>query len=118
VAFVKRLDRAQRIDVQPWQTPGLLERVRLTAEQTSDAAWFVDPTGKPHRAVAALSQALAHISPVFAPLPWLYRLPGLKQLADAAYKWVANNRYRLPGASAACQIPATKVKPRPPSETR
>jgi predicted DCC family thiol-disulfide oxidoreductase YuxK len=111
VAFVKRLDRAQRVDAQPWQTPGLLKRVNLTAEQTSEAAWFVEANGRQHRGAAAMAQTFAQISPVFVPLRWLYALPGLKHLADALYVWVAANRYRMPGASAACEIPRQKAPP-------
>ncbi len=115
---MKRLDRAQRVDVLPWQTPGLLERARLSPEQASEAAWFVETDGRLHRGAAAISQTLANISPLFVPLRWLYALPGLKQLADAGYAWVARNRYRMPGASAACEVPQRKPPPRPPAETR
>jgi predicted DCC family thiol-disulfide oxidoreductase YuxK len=83
----------------------------LTADQTSEAAWFVDRGGRPHRGAAAIARAFAQISPLFVPLRWLYALPGLKQIADALYSWVAKNRHRMPGASAACEVPRQKAPP-------
>lgn len=102
---MQRLNRANRFDVQPWQTPGLLARTGLTAEQTMDAAWFVDSGGRQQRGAAAINAALAEIGGVFKFMAALYRLPGLRQLEDAVYRWVAANRYRLPGSTAACAVP-------------
>ncbi|PXY36313.1 thiol-disulfide oxidoreductase DCC family protein [Prauserella flavalba] len=41
--------------------------------------------------------------------PWrvaghLLRLPGVRHVARAVYRVIARNRYRMPGASAACKI--------------
>jgi predicted DCC family thiol-disulfide oxidoreductase YuxK len=102
---VQRLNRANRFDVQPWQTPGLLARAGLTAAQAIEAAWFVDCAGRQHRGAAAINAALAEIGGVFKPIAALYRLPGLRQLEDAIYRWVAENRYRLPGSSPTCAVP-------------
>jgi predicted DCC family thiol-disulfide oxidoreductase YuxK len=102
---VKRLNVNDRIAVLPWQTPGLLARVGLTAQQTMDSAWFVDAEGHTFAAAKAINESLVALHWVFKPLAWLYRLPGIKQLEDALYKWVAANRYRLPGSTAACAVP-------------
>ena len=102
---MSRLNRSQRFDVLPGSTPGLLERVGLTADQTADAAWFVDAAGGKARGAAAIAAVCAQIGGLFYPLALLYRVPGLRQLADFAYRWVANNRYRLPGSTAACAVP-------------
>lgn len=40
-------------------------------------------------------------------------LPGVRQLAQLAYRIIAANRYRLPGSTAACALPAVR---RPHSE--
>lgn len=35
----------------------------------------------------------------------LYFVPGLRQLADFTYAWVARNRHSLPGGTASCEMP-------------
>jgi predicted DCC family thiol-disulfide oxidoreductase YuxK len=102
---VQRLNTRNRFDVLAWQTPGLLARVNLTAEQCMEAAWYVDEAGGQHRGAAAMNAALGALGGVFSLAPIVYRIPGLKQLEDAAYAWVARNRYRMPGASDACKLP-------------
>ena len=111
---MKRLNIQNRIAVLPWQTAGLLARVGLTAEQTTESAWFVDADGRTFAAASAINESLAAMHAVFKPLVWLYQLPGIKQLEDAAYKWVAANRYKLPGSTAACAVPIQPKKPPPP----
>jgi predicted DCC family thiol-disulfide oxidoreductase YuxK len=102
---VKRLNVSNRIAVLPWQTPGLLARVGLTPQQAMDSAWFVHADRRTVAAAKAINESLAALHWVFKPLAWLYKLPGIKQLEDALYKWVAANRYRLPGSTAACAVP-------------
>jgi predicted DCC family thiol-disulfide oxidoreductase YuxK len=100
------LNTHARFDVLPWQTPGLLNTVGLTEEQCMEAAWYVDADGRKHRGAAAINAAFSALGGVYAIAAWFYRVPGLKQLQDLIYQWVADNRYRLPGASDACKIPA------------
>ncbi len=52
-------------------------------------------------AVAALACAVWYLTPA----GWLMRLPGLRQLAAAAYRWVAANRQRL----GICQVPERRA---------
>ncbi len=103
---MQRLNSRNRFDVLPWQTPGLLERVKLTAEQGMEAAWYVDESGRRQRGAAAINAALAELGGVFYLASIAYRIPGLTQIEDAVYAWVARNRHRMPGASDACQLPA------------
>lgn len=102
---MSRLNTRQRIAVLPWQTLGLLQHAGLSEQQTLAAAWFVDLQGNRYRGAHAISEALATMQPIFAPMRWLYAVPGLRQLADWLYQWIADNRYRLPGSTAACAVP-------------
>lgn len=48
-------------------------------------------------AIAAMACAVWYM----APFGWLMKLPGIRALAAAAYRWVAKNRHRL----GVCQVP-------------
>ncbi len=104
---VLRWDRHSRIDVLPWQTPGLLEQAGLTPAQCAEAVWMVYPDGRRYRAAAAANQTLRELGGLWRALSWLYAVPGIRQAEDIAYRWVARNRYRLPGASPACAVQQT-----------
>ncbi|MDA2808268.1 thiol-disulfide oxidoreductase DCC family protein [Nocardiopsis suaedae] len=43
--------------------------------------------------------------PGLRPVGALMRLPGLRGLSGLAYRWVARNRHRMPGGTAACGVP-------------
>ena len=102
---VARRDRRHVITVLPWQTAGLLAATGLSEDQVNAAAWYVDVQGRQHRGAAAVNAALAALGGVYRPLSLLYRLPGLRQIEDAVYAWVARNRHRLPGSTEACERP-------------
>ncbi len=100
-----RLNTHNRFGVLPWQTPGLLEKVGLTEQQCMDAAWYVDAEGRKHRGAAAINASLHALGGIYRVASWVYRVPGLKQIEDWVYAWVARNRYRMPGSTDACKIP-------------
>lgn len=102
---MSRLNTRNRFDILPWQTPGLLARAGLTEQQCMEAAWFVDAVGRPHRGAAAMNAAIEALGGIYRLVASAYRVPGLRQLEDVAYAWIARNRHRLPGASDACRVP-------------
>lgn len=77
----------------------------LTTEQCLEALQFVDRHGRVHAAQDAVARLLLAGAPWWKPLGGLLLLPGVNAVAGVAYRWVARNRYRLPGASAACALP-------------
>lgn len=91
-------------DVVAWQFADLTD-LGLTEQAVSEALQWVEPDGQVasgHHAVAALL--------LRAGLPWslagrAMRLPGVSWLAARVYAWVAANRGRLPGGTAACALP-------------
>lgn len=104
--LVKRLNVHNRFDVLPSQTPGLLAQSGLIEQQAMEAAWYVAADGRLHRGAAAMNAALNALGGLYRVASWVYQVPGLRQLEDVAYAWVARNRYRMPGSTDACQIPA------------
>ena len=79
----------------------------LTAEDGMTQAWFVDEQGQVTGGAEAINAMLRHVwwARPFAPL---YYLPGIRQLQDWGYNWIATNRYKMPGSTAACEIPLNK----------
>lgn len=100
------LDRRGRIVLHPFQRPGVLERFGLTEAEARNAAWAFEERspGVPpirHRGAAAVARAFDAALGVRACAP-LYRVPPLRWAADRAYRWVAENRYRLRGTTPWC----------------
>jgi predicted DCC family thiol-disulfide oxidoreductase YuxK len=57
-----------------------------------EAMYFLDKTGKSWKGMEAAREILRHL-PLGPPLAWLFYLPGVPQLADRLYTWIARNRY-------------------------
>ena len=74
----------------------------LTAAECAEALQFVTADGRVHSAQDAVAQLLLASGRVWRPAGHLLRLPGVNALAGLGYRWVARNRYRLPGGTAAC----------------
>lgn len=65
--------------------------------------WFVDKRGRLTGGAEAVNKVMKWVW-WLRPLAILYHIPGLKQLQDHVYHWVANNRYRLPGGTSGCAL--------------
>ncbi|MCA9965677.1 MAG: DUF393 domain-containing protein [Anaerolineales bacterium] len=93
-----------RVDVRPWQMiPEQLATLGLTAEDGMTQVWFWE-NGRLFGGAEAVNRLLRHLW-WLRPFTYLYYLPGIKQLQNWGYRWVADNRYRLPGSTPACAIP-------------
>lgn len=102
VWLVQWLDRNGRVAAVPFQKPSILRSAGLTREQCEREAWAVEPSGERHSGAGAVLAALSWAIGFPGALR-LYYLPGLHQVADAVYGWVARNRSRLPGVTPYCQ---------------
>ncbi|MDA9912828.1 DUF393 domain-containing protein [Candidatus Nanopelagicales bacterium] len=92
-------------NIVPWQRADLAA-LGLTAEQCQQAVQWVAETGDIQAGGRAVAALLQH-----SPAPWpvlgtFASVPGVAQLVDALYRLVAANRYRLPGSTPACRLPA------------
>jgi predicted DCC family thiol-disulfide oxidoreductase YuxK len=104
VRLVEKLTK-DKLEIQPWQAiPERMAAAGLSPEDGTTQVWYVAPDGRLSGGAAATNAALALVW-WLRPLTWLYRLPGLRQIEDRVYRWVADNRYRMPGSTAACAVP-------------
>ena len=79
----------------PYQKPGVPSSAGLTVEECKAAAWAVLPNGRRYRGAGAINASLAVATGI--PLPLLvYSIPGIRQLEDLVYAFIAANRSRLP----------------------
>jgi predicted DCC family thiol-disulfide oxidoreductase YuxK len=103
VEVVRRMDRHDRIAITAIQAPGAAARFGLRLDEALTQSWTLDESGR--RAGGA--QAFAVVADtawglhLFVPL---LRIKPLARIADKAYRWVADHRYALPGASGACAV--------------
>lgn len=90
-------------DVTPWQFADLAA-LGLTVQDCDEAAWLVDGDRR-WSGATALGHLLLRSSWYWKPLGALLLTPPVSWVAKAVYRWVANNRDRMPGGTAACALP-------------
>ncbi|GAA1088662.1 thiol-disulfide oxidoreductase DCC family protein [Nocardiopsis composta] len=87
----------------PWQRAGLPE---ATERRALEEVLLLHPDGRRiwggSDAVAVLLLTGPHRA--LRPLGLLLRAPVLRGVGAAAYRWVARNRYRMPGGTPACSV--------------
>ncbi len=90
-------------EIVPWQFADL-DDLGITAAQATEAVQWVGTDGAVRSGHEAIAAALST-----AGWPWriagrLITLPGISSLAAVTYRWIARNRYRLPGGTPACAV--------------
>jgi predicted DCC family thiol-disulfide oxidoreductase YuxK len=91
------LARAGALEAVDFQEPGALARFPgLSYEACMEAMYLVAPDGRLFRGFEAAVRAVS-TRPLLGILASVYYLPGIRQLCDRLYAWVAANRYRLFG---------------------
>ena len=93
-----------RAEVRAWQELDLAA-YGVTAAQCAEALQLVTAEGRVYAAEDATARLLLVSRPLWRPAGLVLLLPGVHALAGVAYRWVARNRFRLPGGSDACAVP-------------
>ncbi|MCZ7671310.1 MAG: DUF393 domain-containing protein [Chloroflexi bacterium] len=94
-----------QVEPQPWQAiPNQMAALGLTAEDGMAKAWFVSENGDLSGGAEAVNRAMRRCWWI-KPFTFLYPLPGIRQLEDWVYQWVADNRHRL---ARSCRRPAQR----------
>lgn len=99
--FLVRLDRRNRVHTEPLQGDGVAERTGISREELEKSVTWLDEDGARYSGAHAVNAALAAALGTRIPL-WIYRVPGVRQLQEALYRWVAANRHRFPGVTPWC----------------
>lgn len=99
------------LDRRSFREPGVLERFpQVSAAACEQAMQLITDDGRVYSGAEAGFRILA-TRWWLRPALWAYLLPGVRQFADLAYRWVARNRHRLGGGAAksACEDGACRV---------
>jgi predicted DCC family thiol-disulfide oxidoreductase YuxK len=90
--------------VVPWQFADL-GALGLTRQECEEAVQWVAPDGATAAGPDAIALLLRASRPHWRLAGRLLQLPPVRVVAWPAYRWVARNRHRLPGGTAACSLP-------------
>ncbi|TVQ52210.1 MAG: DUF393 domain-containing protein [Phycisphaerales bacterium] len=95
VARIQRWDRADQFAYVSSHEPNLLEHYpQLAGEDLEAGMRLIEPSGALSAGADAV-HAIARRLPRFKWIAWLYRVPGVKQIARLIYGWIARRRHKL-----------------------
>ncbi|MFG1803393.1 thiol-disulfide oxidoreductase DCC family protein [Micromonospora carbonacea] len=94
-----------RARVLPWQFADL-DALGLTAAECADAVQWVGAEGSRAAGPDAIARLLGDSGPLWRVAGAGLRFPPVRLAAWPVYRWVARNRHRLPGGTAACAVPS------------
>jgi predicted DCC family thiol-disulfide oxidoreductase YuxK len=100
--FLVRLDRTGNVRTEPLQGAGVAERLGIATSQLLDSVRWLDSSGAVYAGAEAVNAALSAALGTRLPL-LIYRVPGVRQVQEAVYRWIANHRYRFPGTTPYCE---------------
>ncbi|MGH3490318.1 MAG: thiol-disulfide oxidoreductase DCC family protein [Actinopolymorphaceae bacterium] len=94
-------------DVTPWQRVDLAGLGVLRTRAEREVVW-VAPDGRIDGGAQAIARLLLDAGGVWVVPGAVLRIPPFRWLAHLVYRVIAANRYRLPGGTPACALPARK----------
>ncbi|MGZ5391373.1 MAG: thiol-disulfide oxidoreductase DCC family protein [Mycobacterium sp.] len=100
--FLLKLNRTGDLLTEPLQTPGTAERLGISDASLMDAVRWLDATGNVYAGAEAANAAVSAALGTRVPL-LIYRIPGIRSLEDAVYRWVADHRHGFPGTTPYCE---------------
>jgi predicted DCC family thiol-disulfide oxidoreductase YuxK len=115
--FIERRIRP-RADVTPWQFADLAA-LGVPQEAAEAAVIWVVPGAADHPAgPEAIARLLIDAGGMWRPLGRLLDLRPVRWAAWPVYRWIARNRHRMPGGTAACSLPQAERDRRGSAEPR
>lgn len=89
--------------VEPWQFADL-DALGLSPEQCATALQWVSIDGSVSSGHLAVAAAMRSRGALWGVVGCVLRWPVITQIGALVYRWVAKNRHRLPGGTAACAL--------------
>lgn len=92
---IRDWDRDGRFELVPYQAEGVRERFPdISADEFDRSVQLIGPEGRRWSGAAAVERILA-LLPRTRALAWVFRIPGVRMLAEAAYRLFAKHRHRF-----------------------
>lgn len=95
-------NRTGNVQTEPLQSPGTAERLGITPARLLESVRWLDSSGTVYSGAEAANAAVSAAVGTRIPLA-IYRIPGMRFVEEAIYRWVAANRYRFPGTTPYCE---------------
>ena len=110
--WVRRRDKAGRVQAVPSQQPGVLERYGVSRDEAERAAWTIEPDGRRLDGAAAMNRVLSEIGGPWRAAAALYRVRPLAALEEMFYRWFAARRSRFErfGVTPECEEPGARCR--------
>ncbi|TDC66751.1 DUF393 domain-containing protein [Micromonospora sp. KC207] len=96
-----------RARVLPWQFADL-DALGLREAECEEAVQWVGADGSRAAGPDAIAKLLGESGLFWRVAGSALRFPPARAVAWPAYRWVARNRHRLPGGTAACAVPSAR----------
>jgi len=100
--FLLKLNRTGDLETEPLQRTGTAERLGIAPEHLMDSVRWLDSSGRVYAGAEAANAAVSAALGTRLPLR-VYRVPGMRSVQEAIYRWVADHRYRFPGKTPYCE---------------
>jgi predicted DCC family thiol-disulfide oxidoreductase YuxK len=100
--FLLKMDRTGNLQTEALQSPGTAERLGIAPASLLDSVRWLDSTGAVYSGAEAANAAFSAAIGTRIPLA-VYRVPGIRSVEEAIYRWVATHRYRFPGTTPYCE---------------
>ena len=100
--FLLKIDRTGNLQTAVLQSPGAADRLGVAPTSLLESVRWLDSSGAVYSGAEAANAAFSTAVGTRIPLA-IYRIPGIRIIEDAVYRWVAANRYRFPGTTPYCQ---------------
>ena len=97
-----RMDRTGNVQTEALQSPGTAQRLGIAPASLLESVRWLDSSGIVYSGAEAANAALSAAIGTRIPLI-IYRIPGIRSIEEAVYRWVAANRFRFPGTTPYCE---------------
>jgi predicted DCC family thiol-disulfide oxidoreductase YuxK len=97
-----RVNRAGKLQTEALQSHGAAQRLGIAPTELLESVRWLDSSGAVYSGAEAANAALSAALGTRIPL-LVYRIPGIRFVEEAIYRWVAANRYRFPGTTPYCE---------------
>jgi predicted DCC family thiol-disulfide oxidoreductase YuxK len=97
-----KLNRTGDVQTEPLQKPGTADRLGIAQDRLMQSIWWLGSSGEVYSGAEAANAAVSSALGISVPL-LVYRVPGMRWVQNAVYRWVADHRYKFPGTTPYCE---------------